>query len=473
VRRVAVLGGGMAGLAAAWEIRQRGDAEALVLEAGPTFGGKLRSEAQPGFVFEEGPDSFLVRKTAAVTLIRELGIEEELVPITASGQGSAIYSGGRLHPIPPGLMLGLPTEIWPFLRSGLLSTGAKLRALGDLFAGKEAGDGDQPLGPFVARRVGKQVVQRLVEPLLSGIYAGDVAAMSTEATFPQLLELARKDGSLLRGARRMLRKTPRPAEPKAPMFMTLRHGLGLLPQALCANLPKEWLQPMSRVAEIRSAGEGYQVILEDGREMEADGVIVALPAPAAAHALKEIAPQTALALFSIPYASLAVAALTFAPEDVPRPLRGSGFLVPRDAGLHITACTYVVNKWPHESEGGVLLRCYLGRANESPLAGSDEEILAAVQEDLRHVLGITAEPRLGRIFRWPDGMPQYTVGHPARIAAARAGIAEHPRVRLCGAAYDGVGIPDVIRQGREAAAAVLEALADNADAAEEESTRQP
>ncbi len=463
----------MAGLAAAWEIRQSGGAQAVVLEAGTTFGGKLRSEAQPGFVLEEGPDSFLVRKPAAVTLIRELGIEEELVPITASGQGSAIYSGGRLHPIPPGLMLGLPTEVWPFLRSGLLTTGAKLRALGDLFAGRDDADGDQPLGPFVARRVGRQVVQRLVEPLLSGIYAGDVAAMSTQATFPQLLELARRDGSLLRGARRMRRKATRPAEHGAPMFMSLRHGLGLLPQALCAGLPDEWLQPMSPVAAVRSAGDGYAVVLADGREIEAEGVVVALPAPAAAHVLKEIAPKTALALFSIPYASLAVAALAFAPEDVPGPLRGSGFLVPRDAGLLITACTYVVNKWPHESEGGVLLRCYLGRANESPLAHSDQELLGSVREDLRRVLGIAAEPRLARIFRWPDGMPQYTVGHPARVATARDGLAQHPRIRLCGAAYDGVGIPDVIRQGREAAAAVLGALADKRDPSmEEERTRQ-
>ncbi len=459
----------MAGLSAAWEIQRQGSAEAVVLEASRNFGGKLRTERVSGFLLEEGPDSFLVRKPAAVQLCREIGIGDELVPISANGQGSAIYSGGRLHAIPPGLMLGLPTEIWPFLRSGLLSFGGKARAIGDLLIGPEGAEGDRPLGPFVARRVGRQVLERLVEPLLSGIYAGDVAAMSTEATFPQLLELERRDGSLLKGARRMRRTAPPVKTPREPMFMTLRGGLGRLPEALCAALPAAWLRQESQVAAVHAANDGYLLTLVDGEEIAADAVILALPAPKTALAVQEIAPQTALELFSIPYASLAVASLAFAAEDFSAPLRGSGFLVPRGAGLQITACTYVVNKWPHESEGGVLLRCYVGRANESPLQQGDEELLAAVREDLRRVLGVTAQPRLARVFRWPDAMPQYTVGHLARIARARAGLAKHPRIQLCGSAYDGVGIPDVIRQGREAAQAALSALK---EPAREESTRK-
>ena len=460
----------MAGLSAAWEILQHEDADAIVLEAGQNFGGKLRSQRPQGFVLEEGPDSFLVRKAAAVELCKELGIGGELVSLSPKGQGSAIYSGGRLHSIPPGLMLGLPTEVWPFVRSGLLTAGGKLRALSDLFLGKEGSEGDRPLGPFVARRVGRQVVERLVEPLLSGIYAGDVAAMSTEATFPQLLALEREDGSLLRGARRLRRKAPPPKQPPEPMFMTLRSGLGHLPEALAAALPAAWLHPGSEVVRVRAAGDGYLLDLADGTEIAADAVIMAQPAPAAAMALQEIAPEASLALLSIPYASLAVAALAFSADDLRGPLRGSGFLVPRDAGLRITACTYVVNKWPHESEGGVLLRCYLGRANESPLGESDEDLLLAVRRDLQRVLGISATPRLQRLFRWPQAMPQYTVGHRARVAQARAGLADHPRIQLCGAAYDGVGIPDVIRQGRDAARAALQAVQETLQ--EEGTTRQ-
>lgn len=448
----------MAGLAAAWEIHQDGRAQALVLEASGAFGGKLRTERAQGLILEEGPDSFLVRKPAAIQLAQELGMQSELVGLAPSGQGSAIYARRRLHAIPAGLMLGLPTEVLPFLRSGLLSPVGKLRALFDLVQPRDLEPGDRPLGPFVARRVGREVVERLVEPLLSGIYAGDVQAMSTQATFPQLLELERKHRSLLLGARRQRRGAPpREAEP-APMFMTLRDGLGRFPAALCAALPEGWLRANSAVSGLRSTGDGYVLRLADGEEIAAESVILALPAGPAAALLQDLAPKTALALFAVPYASVAVAALAFSPEDIPVALRGSGFLALRSAGLSVTACTYVVNKWPHESEGAVLLRCYVGRANEDPLGRTDEEILAGVRQDLAKVLGITATPRLQRLFRWAEAMPQYTVGHPERVAKARAGLAAHPAVQLCGAAYEGVGVPDVVRQGRAAAQAALAAL---------------
>ena len=454
--RVAVVGGGLAGLAAAYRLQRLG-ADPLVLEASPGFGGKVRTERVEGLVLEEGPDSFLVRKPEVIELCQELGISGELVPLPPGGSGSAIFSRGRLHPIPPGLMLGLPTEVGPILRSGLLSAGGKLRAAWDLVAPPERCSGDEPLGRLVAHRMGTQVLDRLVAPLLTGIYAGDPWSMSTEATFPQLLEIARADGSLVRGARRLRRRAPRGAPP-GPMFMTLRTGLAAVVEALTAALPASALRAESAVAEIRRDERGYVLHLAGGEEIQADGVLLAVPAPVAGVLLRELAPEAALELFAVPYASLAVVQLAFHPQDVPQPLKGSGFLVDRAAGLSITACTYVVNKWPHESQGAVLLRCYLGRAGQDPLGVPDAQMLEAVRRDLRTVLGIRREPFLQRVYRWPQSMPQYMVGHLARMAGVQRRIAEHPALALAGAAYQGVGMPDVVRQGYRAALGVARDL---------------
>ncbi len=465
--RVAVVGGGLAGLAAAYRLQGLG-LEPVVLEAGSAFGGKVQTECTDGLVLEEGPDSFLVRKPEVVQLVRELGLEAELVPLKPSGSGSAIYARGRLHPIPPGLMLGLPTEVWPIVRSGLLSPTGKLRAAGDFFLPRDQGEGDQPLGQLVARRLGGEVLDRLVAPLLTGIYAGDPWSMSTQATFPQLLDLVRTDGSLVLGARRLRRKAPKPSGPPSPMFMTMRLGLAQIVDALVAALPQECLRTASPVTDLALTRAGYRLTLGDGEEIDAEGVILTLPAPAAGHLLRDLAPQVAANLFAVPYASLAVTQMAYRQGDVPE-LKGSGFLVDRAAGLSITACTYVVNKWPHESTGSVLLRCYLGRAGDDPLGTDDEGILAAVRADLATVLGIRGEPWLQRVYRWPAGMPQYTVGHVARTEETFGLLKELPGLALAGAAYRGVGMPDVVRQANQAAEAVASALAQTD--AEEESPR--
>ena len=465
--RVAVVGGGLAGLAAAYRLHRLG-LEPVVLEAGSTFGGKVQTEIADGLILEQGPDSFLVRKPEAVELVRELGMADDLVPLGRGGSGSAIYAHGRLHLIPPGLMLGLPTEVWPILRSQLLSPWGKLRAAADFVLPRDRGEGDQPLGQLVARRLGREVLDRLVAPLLTGIYAGDPWSMSTEATFPQLLELERDARSLVLGAREIRRKAPRPAGPPGPMFMTMRSGLGQIIAGLEAALPAASLRPGSPVTDLQPDGSGYRLTIAGGEELMAEGVILAVPAPAAGQLLRDIAPQAAAQLFAVPYASLAVAQLAYRPGDVPQ-LKGSGFLVDRAAGLSITACTYVVNKWPHESPGSVLLRCYLGRAGEDPLRDDDESLLNAVRRDIGTVLGVRVEPWLQRLYRWPAGMPQYTVGHVGRMAAVADSLSRVPALAVAGAAYRGVGMPDVVRQANQAAAAIAGVLA--GEASEEESPR--
>ena len=466
--RVAVVGGGLAGLAAAYRLQRLG-LEPLVLEAGDVFGGKVRTERAGSLVLEEGPDSFLVRKPEVVQLVRELGMADDLVPLPPGGSGSAIYARGRLHPIPPGLMLGLPTEVWPILRSGLLSPLGKLRAAGDFILPRDRSEGDQPLGQLVASRLGAEVLDKLVAPLLTGIYAGDPWSMSTEATFPQLLDLARRSGSLVRGARRMRRRAPK-GPPPGPMFMTMREGLGQIVQALEQALPPHGLRTGATVVDLRRDGHGYRLTLAGGEEIAADGAILTLPAPLAGQLLRDLAPEAAAELFAVPYASLAVAQLAFRPGEV-RELKGSGFLVDRAAGLAITACTYVVNKWPHESEGAVLLRCYLGRAGDDPLDAEDDALLSLVRRDLETVLGLTAEPWLQRLYRWPSAMPQYTVGHLARMADVFRQVRAVPALALAGAPYRGVGMPDVVRGANQAAEEVAQDL--SASPREEELPRMP
>lgn len=454
--RVAVVGGGLAGLAAAYRLMRLG-LEPIVLESDSGFGGKVQTECTDGLVLEQGPDSFLVRKPEVVQLVRELGLADDLVALQPRGSGSSIYARGRLHAIPPGLMLGLPTEVWPIVRSGLLSPLGKLRAAGDFILPRDRGEGDQPLGQLVARRLGGEVLDRLVAPLLTGIYAGDPWSMSTEATFPQLLELERRDGSLVLGARRLRRKAPKLSTPPGPMFMTMRRGLAQITETLEAALPTACLRPQSPVTDLTASGGGYRLTLQSGEEIQADGVILTLPAPGAGYLLRDLAPAAASSLFAVPYASLAVTQMAYRAEDVPT-LKGSGFLVDRAASLTITACTYVVNKWPHESPDAVLLRCYLGRAGDDPLGVEDEDLLGAVRQDLATVLGIRAEPWLQRVYRWPSAMPQYTVGHVARMAAVFEHLHDLPALALAGASYRGVGMPDVIRQANQAAEDVARTL---------------
>lgn len=462
--RIAVIGAGITGLSAAWHLarsfRQEGrPARITLIEAADRPGGKIRTLHRDGCVIERGPDSFLARKTPILDLAEQLGLAAELVPINPDAP-ARILVRGRLHPIPPGMQLGIPTRLWPFLRSGLLSPGGKARVLLDHVLPRSGKEEDEPIGAFLARRLGREAVTRIAEPLLAGIYAGDLESLSLLATFPHFRELERRHGSLIRGmasARRQAAGRRHPALPEAlsgAVFLTFKEGLSTLVDALRRELIADVRFAMGTAARhVRREGGEVRIRLSDGGELACDAAILAVPNPAAADMLADLGASARL--IGIPYASVANVVLAYRRSAASgRREAGSGFVVPRGEGLTITACTVTSEKWPHTAPDGLLLvRCYVGRQGDRRgVALPDGELVQAVRADLRRVLGIAAEPVFAEITRWPDSMPQYPVGHRERIAAFREALrARMPGVFAAGAGFSGVGLPDCIAQGREAA----------------------
>lgn len=477
VARLAIVGGGITGLAAAYYAEQRARAagralECHLIEAEPSVGGKVRTEHAAGLVIEAGPDSFLARKVAGAELCRAVDLGDDLVGATPGQLKTYVLHRGRLHPLPEGMVLVAPTRIGPFLRSPLLSARGKLRMALDLVLPPRHHLGDESLGGFVRRRLGNEALQVLAGPLLAGIHAGDPDDLSLLATFPQFRQLEQRAGSLVRGLLRQARaaqpgggSAEQGAAAARPgsrsFFLTLRRGLGSLPPAVAAALQVTRIQTGTRVERLqRRAGGGYNLSLSDGTAVAADAVVLAVPAFIAAALLDELEPRAAEGLAEIPYASTAVVALAFPRSAADHLMKGSGFIVAGTEGRAITACTWVSSKWPHAAPGDLaLIRCFVGKAGAEALAlAPDPEILAAVRRDLAAAMGLTAEPLLTRVFRWPRAMPQYRVGHLDRLAAVEAALAGEAGIVLTGAGYRGVGIPDCISQGAQAADRVAELL---------------
>lgn len=486
--RIVIIGGGITGLATAYELQERARVAALpiqvsLVEAERRLGGVIHTERVDGFVIEGGPDSVLAQKRWAVDLAQRLGLGDQIVAANPAHKKTFVLYRGRLHELPEGLTLMIPTRLKPLLQTGLLSPRGKVRAALDLLMRPRERDGDVTLGAFVREHLGREAFERIVEPLMAGIYAGDGEQLSLRATFPRLLELEREYGSLIRGLlARQPALTPPPASPLSPRvgrgeggedlrrwsgFVTLRQGLEQLVEALVAHLDRVELyigQPVQRIRPRTSDGRrwpGYEVALADGRVLAADAVVLATPAYVAADLLAELAPGLAQCIRTIPYVSTATVSLAFRRADVRHPLDGYGFVVPRVEGRPLLACTWTSSKFPHRApEGFVLLRCFLGRAGQEEVVWLDDEVLLRlVRAELGDILGIQAEPSLVRIFRWPRAMPQYVLGHLERLEAIQAHLVRLPGLYLTGSAYGGVGLPDSIRAGAETAEAVLGALA--------------
>jgi len=475
-RRVVVLGGGVTGLSAAFYAqklaREAGrDIELTVVERSDRFGGKINTLRKDGFVIEKGPDSFLARKTPILTISRDLGITDQLVATNPAGKKTYIVRGGKLHPMPPGLVLGIPTQLTPFLRSGLLSFGGKARAALDFVLPKRHESGDESLGGFLSRRLGDEVLQRIAEPLLAGIYAGDTRELSLQATFPQFQAAERNHRSLIRGmmasgkaaasAQTAIDPNLWPPALQKSVFLSYRDGLSTLVDALLEALRGARLVAGVGAETIvkTGGGGGYRVGLSDGEQLAADEVIVTLPLHEAAGLLPELGEMRALG--SMRYVSVANVILAYDRSTVGHPLDGSGFLVPRSERRLITACTWTSSKWQHTAPPGkALLRCYVGRSGEEDnVELADDEMIARVRRDIRELMGIDAAPLFTEITRLRRSMPQYPVGHLDNVRRARAEMnAAMPGVYVTGAGFHGVGIPDCVRQGREAAQQLLERL---------------
>ncbi len=457
---IAIVGGGITGLSAAFALEKRGVPYEL-FEAGPSLGGVIRTEARDGFLLEGGPDSILAQKPEGLALVRELGLGERLVPTNPEDRSVYILHRGRLHPLPEGMMLAVPTKIGPFLRSGLFSWPGKLRMGLDLVIPGRNGHGDESIASFLRRRFGQEAVARLGEPLLAGIHAGDPERLSILGTFPRFREIEKTHGSLVRGMWKAPRPRRAPGERPPAAFYSLRCGLRELVDALVLRLRRDALTTRLPVRRIERDGGAFRLRLDRQAELRAERVIVAAPGPRIAPALEELVPEAASALAAIPFASSATVLLGYRSEDVAHPLNGYGMVVPQTEGLRTTALSFVSSKYPYRApEGHVLLRGFLGGVRDEGVLGlSDEEMVEIVTHEMKGLLGLQGRPVMTRVFRWPGGTPQLEVGHLERMEGLEKLLRQRtPGLFLTGAGIRSTGIPDSIAEGTRAATAAAEGL---------------
>lgn len=474
-RRVVIVGGGVTGVTAAYALQEIARAglplHVTLIEGEERLGGKILSERAAGFLVEGGPDALLSRKPWGVALCKRLGLAGALVPTDPAHRGAYVRHRGRLVPIPPGFGQLMPPALDPIWQSPLLSPWGRVRialeprvpAAPDAApggpTGKAGGPGsvahaaEESLAGFVRRRFGPEVLARLAEPLLCGIYAGDPEKLSLAAAYPELGRAEALYGSLI-AAGRERQAAAQAVGVTDSVFVSLPKGLGHLVHALDEATPDVEKLTGVRAIGVEAAGQGrYAVRLGDGRAREAGMVLIATPAASAADLLGTLQPRAARGLREIPYVSVAIVVLGYDDPGFRWPRPGTGYVVPRTEKVPVTACTWASAKWPHVSTPNrPLFRVHFGRdGNEAPAHWPDERLVAAAQAELAGILGLTSAPALVRVYRWPRAMPQYVAGHLARLEQIEAALRETPGLFLAGAAYRGVGIPDCIRQAEEAA----------------------
>ncbi len=442
---VAVVGAGISGLAAAYELQRRG-VSVRVLEGSDRLGGVIRSDRFDGWVIDAGPDSLLVQKPAAVALCRELGLGDRLIS-TLTPRTAYILRNDRLHALPEGSFLGFPLRLGALANSSLFSLGGKLRMACEVLIPRTEDDEDESIASFVRRRFGQEAVDYLAEPLLAGIHAGDVDRLSVRALFPRLVDAERQSGSIIR-AFRALRMKPAPQG----AFVSLPGGVAELADALIATFKPGTLVTGTRVTDLRRAAAF--LIETTAGTVEARAVILAVPAYAAGGMLRGIHTGLAALCEDVPYASTATVAFGYRSDQIDHPMRGSGFVVPRVERSPLLAATWVTSKWPHRApEGHVLLRAFLGGGRDPRrLDQTDAELIDLAREALAEVMPITGDPMFTRLYRWTRQSPQYEVGHLERMAAIELHLARVPGLFVTGSGFRSIGIPDCIADGRDTAA---------------------
>ncbi|MEH7116394.1 protoporphyrinogen oxidase [Neobacillus vireti] len=464
-KKVVIIGGGITGLASAFYLQKMIQEQNLsiniqLIESSHRLGGKLQTVIKDGFTIERGPDSFLARKTSMTRLAKEVGMDGQLVP-NSTGK-SYILASEELHSMPGGSIMGIPTEIKPFITTNLFSIPGKLRAAADFILPRSQSGQDQSLGQFFRRRLGDEVVENLIEPLLSGIYAGDIDQLSLMSTFPQFYEVEQKYRSLILGMKRTGPSQPKKADSKDKKkggFLTFRTGLQSFVDAIEAKLDPKIILKGHRVDKIINSHHRYEVFLNNGESIHADAIIAATPHQVTQSMFSDF--RFFEPLKSVPSTSVATVALAFPAEAITNDIDGTGFVVSRNSDYSITACTWTHKKWEHTTpKGKALLRCYVGKAGDQTIVDlSDDQIVKIVLEDLKLTMDITKSPDFTIVSRWKNSMPQYTVGHKQRLAVIREHMKkELPGVFLAGSSYGGVGVPDCIDQGEEAVQNVLKYL---------------
>lgn len=469
--RLAVLGGGITGLAAAHRARERAAAdgrevEVVLFEASPRLGGVIGTRRQDDFVLEEGPDSILTEKPAAMALAERIGLGPAIISTIPAFRRSYIVRGKRLHPTPEGFHLLAPSSLRAMAFSGLLSVPGKLRMACELFVPSRLDDDDESLGAFVTRRLGREALDRLAEPMVAGIYGADPWELSLDATFPRFHDMERNHGSVIRAmwaanaARAAAPSTNggRDATARGPrygLFASFTRGLAMLPEALAARLHADHAVTVRLDTPVQGVAQrdgGWDIVTAHGREA-VDAVVCALPAPPASRVLRGVDDELSALLGAIPYARAATLSLAYRVAQILHPLDAAGFVVPAREGITMLGCTFTHRKYGGRvPEQWAVLRAFHG-ARSADL--DDATLIERSHAELAHMLGIDGAPAWTHLSRYAEAMPQYHVGHRARVATMHARAAAHAGLALAGNAYDGIGLPDCIASGEKAVDALL------------------
>ncbi len=467
MKRVAIIGGGTSGLSAAMTLeRARAEGAALeyvLFESASRLGGVLRTERVDGCLVEGGPDSFLTEKSWGLDFVRELGLGDQLIGSNDRDRKTYILVKGRLEPIPDGLMFMVPTRIAPILTTRLFSLPAKVRMARELWQKPGyVSDHDETVAELVGRHFGPEMVDRLADPLLAGVYGGDAAQLSAAAVLPRFVEMEKRYGSLSRAmlaARKQRAQAERTggrklAAPPRPLFTSLKDGMQQLVDTMVPRLAPGAARTGNPVVSLGPSESGWLVAPRQGSPEEFDAVILALPAYAAATLARNAAPLLAAELDQIPYSSSMTVTLGYSMNHLRHLPPGFGFLVPRSEGRRMLACTFVHVKFPHRAppDRGIIRAFLGGSRDEAVLDLSDAEVLEQVRRNLREIVRVTAEPRFARVYRWRRAMAQYASGHLERVARIAQLCRAIPGLYLAGNAYRGIGVPDCIASGITAAA---------------------
>jgi oxygen-dependent protoporphyrinogen oxidase len=425
----------------------------VVLEASGRFGGVVQSVHENGLLLETGPDAMLSTKPDGVALVRALGLGDRIVPTNPDERTVYVVRRGRLHPMPEGMVLGVPTRVLPFLRSGLFSWPGKLRLLAEPLVRSRSPVPDESIARFTRRRLGREVSERLADPLLGGIHAGDTETLSIRATFPRLVELEARHGSLVRGMRALAAQR---AADAGAAFVSLAGGLSELVDALVHALPEGALRANAPVRAIAPEADGWRVTTTDGA-IDARAVVAALPAPRAHPLLRPLDATLADELAAIRFESTAIVLLAFDRAAVAHPLDGYGLLVPRTEGGRVTACGFFSTKFPGRAPAEtVTLRAFLGSSHDRTVLDLDDEALVAqALRELTPLLGLRGAPRYVRVCRWPESTPQMELGHAERVRRIEDRVRTLPGLHLTGAGLRATGLPDTIADATAVAARVL------------------
>lgn len=453
MKRVAIIGGGIAGLSAAYFLEKARRAGAplqwTLFEKSDRLGGVIRTEQRDGFILEAGPDSFLTSKPDAFALCRDLGIDDQIIPSNDTIRKTYILVKKRLIEIPDGLQFMVPTRVLPIATTPLFSFGTKLRMARELLIRPGGMNGDESVAAFVRRHFGQEMVDRIAEPLLAGVYGGNAEHLSMRAVLPMFAAMERDHGSLARASLQAKKKAAAAGAKPAPLFSTLKNGLQQMLNALTPALDPQALRLRQNVADVARKNDEWRITTADGGQ-GFDAVLMGIPATSAAALLAPLDQEIAARMARIQYTSSAAVAIAFDGIELPP---GFGYLVPGTEGKMMMACTFVHNKFSHRApEGSSLLRCFFSSSRVPDLLQlSDTDLEKAALKELREVLGLTAAPRFVRVFRWSQGLPQYETGHLDRVAEIQSRLEALPGLSIIGNSFYGVGIPDCIKSARQAA----------------------